>query len=138
MTRVLTQRMTLPTDPDRAAALTDRWEGNPDIGRELIKAAQHAKRLYDTYYKRPASEVHRAVGEIAASNSDPIASPHDGTVISAWERLPSAIGLADEICAAVMVAYGPHDPKAMEILWHAEHLYYSLANAEALLQRLQG
>ena len=91
--------------------------------------------LYQEFYKRPASEIYGAVSEILDTRSDPKASPGDERVRKAWAKLPEAIEAANAASQHIMVAYAPSDPKATKFLFHSEHVLYSLAEAERLLEQ---
>ena len=138
MFRSVPIRQSIHCDPDDADRKFQYWKGDDQIGWEIVKAKQHSEWLFKTYRKRPASVVYNLVGEILKVGSDPVTSPNDLMVASAWEKLPSAIDAANEACEHIMRAYSPLDGQAMQAFWHAENLYFSLTGAERLSQTLKG
>ena len=71
MTRILPPRRTKHFNADVLEADLRLWKGTPAIGLEIAKAKQHADVLYQEFYKRPASDVHRAITDIFQVRSDP-------------------------------------------------------------------
>ena len=134
MARMLPRRQSIHFNADDADAKLRNWRGDKQIGWEIVKAMQHGHELVRVYYKNPSGVAFSIVSEIYNTGSDPKANPADARTAAAWSKLPDAIEAANAACEHIMRAYGPGDARAMKALWHADNLYFSLAEAESLAQ----
>ena len=106
----------------------------PAIGLEIAKAKQHADVLYQEFYKRPASDMHKVITAIFEVRSDTRAAAGNEQVKRAWAKLPEAIEAANAASQHIMLAYAPSDSKATQFLFHSEQVLHSLIEAERLLE----
>ena len=134
MTRFLPSRKTKHFNADVLETDLRIWKGTQEIGLEIAIAKQHSEVLYQEFYKRPASSMHRVISGIFESRTDPKASPENEQASEAWAKLPEAIEAANAASQHIMVSYAPSDPKATRLLFHSEQVLYSLAEAERLLE----
>ena len=134
MTRILPPRKTMHFNADVLEADLRLWKGTPEIGLEIAKAKQPSDVLYQEFYKRPASDIHRVISGIFEVRSDLRAAPGNEQVRKAWAKLTEAIEAANASSQHIMVAYAPSDPKATKSFFHSEQVLYSLIEAERLLE----
>ena len=133
MPRELPRRITKHFDADLLISDLQRWTGTTEVGEEIAKAKQHSAELYKGFYKRPADDLHKIIMEIFETGSDPKAAPIDSRVRSAWAQLPEAIEAASDAYQQIMLVCSPYDAKATKLFLHSVQAFYSLVEAERLL-----
>ena len=133
MPRPTPRRQVMPVDSKDLEDKCHSWRGHPEVGRNIVKALQHAQRLAGIYDRGALAAAYVIIKDIYEPGSDPETHPDDVKVSGAWWKFEEAIEQADNACSHILRAYGPHDHRAMQCLYHADSLYFALVEAEALL-----